>query len=428
MARDGDPAGISPSPGPLNVLLVDDNPDDAELCRRTLNKHASNVQLDAVSTLQEFAERLQSSTYELVLSDYNLGIGTASDALSLLRKKDREIPFILVTGTIGEEKAVECIREGMADFILKDRLERLPVAITRALDEKKLREENRHAEHTLRESEAKFRALADAIPAAIFIEERGQLVYVNRAAEEISGYSSDELMALSFGHLVHPDSKDAVMEHQAKRGTSEQSPYRIEIMIQPRGREPRWLDITVGTFTRDGTPATLTTAFDVSERKRANQEIHLDPITGLPNHAHLLSVFDNEALRTKRTGRVFSVLVLSIEGLKQIAAKHGQLAAVQAFNRAARTTRLHCRNLDTVARIGAQQFALLLPETDIEGALTLGGRIAARLSSNGQELKLPCKFGVATHPNDGETLEEILNAANQQSHSGLKKMELENRK
>src|ERR1700722_11782912 len=388
MPHDDDHDSIPPDPSPLSVLLLEDNPDDAELCRRMLSKHRSGVHLDVVLTLQEFSDRVHSSAYELVLSDYNLGVGTASDALNLLRKENREIPIILVTGAIGEEKAVECIKGGMADFILKDRLERLPVAISRALEEKKLRERNRHAEHTLRESEAKFRALADAIPSAIFIEERDKLVYVNRAAEEISGYTREELMALSFWHLVHMDSKDAVTEHQAKRDNSEQSPYRIEIRIQPKGREPRWLDITVGTFTRDGVLSTLTTAFDVSERKRADHEIHLDPITGLPNHAHLLSIFDSEALRTKRTGRSFSLLVLSIDGLKQIAEKHGQLAAVQAFNRAARTTRLHCRNLDTVARIGAHQFALLLPETDAEGAHILGGRIAARLFSKEQELQL----------------------------------------
>ncbi len=418
MAHDDDQKGISPEPGPLRVLLIEDNPDDAELCRRILSKHRSGVHLDVVSTFQEFADRLHSSIYALILSDYNLGKWTAADALNLVHDEKRDIPFILVTGTLGEEKAVECIKDGMSDFILKDRLERLPVSISRALKEKKLRDENRRAEITLRESEAKFRALADAIPAAIFIEERDKLVYVNRAAEEVSGYNQNELRSLSFSQLVHADSKDAVTEHQAKRGDSKQSPYRIEIMIQPKGREPRWLDITVGTFTHDGVPATLTTAFDVSERKRANREFHFDPITGLPNHTHLLSVFDSEALRSKRTGRTFSILVISIDGTKQIAEKHGQLAAVQAINRAARTTRLHCRNLDTVARVGTQQFALLLPETDTEGALILGGRIAARLASTGQELPLTCRFAAAGHPKDGDSLEEVLNAANLRSRDG----------
>jgi len=396
---------------------MEDNPDDAELCRRVLNKHHSGVHLDVVATLPEFADRLHSETYELVLTDFNLGKWTAADTLNLLREERRDIPVILVTGTLGEEKAVECIKGGIADFVLKDRLERLPVAISQALEAKKLRDENRRGEDILRESEAKFRALADAIPAAIFIEERGKFLYVNRSAEEITGYDREELMALNFSRLVHRDSRDAFLEHQAKRDNSVPLPYRVEIMIQPKASEPRWLDITVGTFTHNGDPATLTTAFDVTERKRANREIQYDPITGLPNLTHLVSVFDAEALRTKRTGRTFSLLVLTIGGIGQLTEKHGQLAARQALTRAGRTARLHCRTLDTVARIGAQQFALLLPETDTDGALILGGRIAARLASPGQDLQLSCGFTAAAHPKDGETLEQVLNAVNLQMHA-----------
>lgn len=152
MAHDDDQKGISPEPGPLRVLLIEDNPDDAELCRRILSKHRSGVHLDVVSTFQEFADRLHSSIYALILSDYNLGKWTAADALNLVHDEKRDIPFILVTGTLGEEKAVECIKDGMSDFILKDRLERLPVSISRALKrEKAARRKSPGRNHLTRE-------------------------------------------------------------------------------------------------------------------------------------------------------------------------------------------------------------------------------------------------------------------------------------
>jgi len=398
----------------LRVLLFEDNPDDAELCRRVLSKHHSRVHLDVVATLDEFNDRLQTTSYELILSDYALGKWTAVDVQAFLRNQNRDIPMILVTGALGEEKAVECIKNGMADFILKDRLERLPVAISRVLEEKKLQDENRRTDSSLRESEAKFRALADAIPAAIFIEEQGNFHYVNRAAEEITGYSREELMVLNFLQLIHRESRVEFIEHQAKHIDSGKSSYRIEIMIQPKGSERRWLDVTVGTFTHDGAPATLTTAFDITERKRADREIQYDSKTGLPNRTHLAAVFDTEASRTRRTGRTFSLIVFSFDGMKQIVKKRGQLAAGQALNWAARTTRLHCRSLDTVARIGTHQFALLLPETDIEGAEVLGCRTAARLTSGGQESLLSCRFAVVGYPKDGEVLEDVLQAADRQ--------------
>lgn len=402
---------------PLRALLIEDNPDDAELCRRVLTRTNPNIQTDVVANVQEFTDRIRGSHYDVVLSDFALGKWTAQDALELLRKENLDIPFILVTGTLGEEKAVECIKNGMSDFILKDRLERLPFAISRAIEEKLLRDGNRSAENLVRESEAKFRALADALPAAIFIEEQGQFRYANRAAEEITGYSRDELFAMGFSQLVHRDSKDAFGENLEKRDHSAAASFRIEVMIQPKKREPRWLDLAIGTFLHDGALATLTTAFDVTERRRADRAIQYDVATGLPNRTHLTQVFDTETSRTRRTGHTFSLLVLYLEGMTQIQRKRGQLAAAQTLHRAARTTRLHCRSLDTVARTGAEQLALLLPETDLEGALILGGRIAERITRGDPDQALSCRYAASSHPKDGDTLEELLKATDYQIRS-----------
>ena len=92
------------------------------------------------------------------------GSWTGLDVLNQLRSERHDIPFILVTGALGEERAVECMRNGVSDYVLKGRLERLPVAIRKALDEKRLRREREHAELSLQESEAKFRALAESLP------------------------------------------------------------------------------------------------------------------------------------------------------------------------------------------------------------------------------------------------------------------------
>src|SRR5882762_5610354 len=142
---------------PWNVLLVEDSADDAELCLRALRKAQSEVRCDVVKTPEEFSDRLHANTYDIVLADYALGMWTGVDALNIMRNKGQEIPFILVTGAIGEQEAVECIKRGMADYILKDRLERLPVAILRALEQKGLRDERQRAEQSLRESEEQFR-------------------------------------------------------------------------------------------------------------------------------------------------------------------------------------------------------------------------------------------------------------------------------
>src|SRR5579862_3673849 len=96
----------------LRILLVEDNADDAELCLLALNKAYNNSHLDVVQTPEEFARQLREKAYDLVLSDYALGGWTGVDAFTYLRTQGHDIPFILVTGALGEERAVECIKNG----------------------------------------------------------------------------------------------------------------------------------------------------------------------------------------------------------------------------------------------------------------------------------------------------------------------------
>ncbi|MDA2913202.1 response regulator [Acidobacteriia bacterium AH_259_A11_L15] len=134
----------------LRLLIVEDRPADAEICLRKLTKAGFEVSADVVQSPEEFAERLRSQLYDIVLADYKLPGWTGMDALESLQQQGKEIPFILVTGVLGEETAMECIKRGASDYVLKDRLARLPVAVRRALQEKALREERNQAEEEIR--------------------------------------------------------------------------------------------------------------------------------------------------------------------------------------------------------------------------------------------------------------------------------------
>jgi len=400
---------------PVRILLIEDSADDVEFCLRELKKAELESRFDVVQTPEEFADRLGAKTYDIILADYALQHWTGMDAFDLLCKEGRDIPFVLVTGALGEEKAVECIKNGVADYILKDRLARLPVAICRALEEKYLRDERQRAETLLRESEAKFRTLAETIASAIFIHQGTQCRYVNRAAERITGYSREELGAMSSWDLVHPDSRELVIEQAFKRFGGDQSASRYETKILTKQGEARWLEVTVGTIELDGRPAALTTAFEITERKRAEEEIrHLvasDALTGLANYRRLLDVFDAETKRSGRTGRSFALLLLDLDGLKRINDTHGHLVGSRALCRLAHTLRLQCRAIDTAARHGGDEFAVILPEAEMEGARSLARRVAERLANDSEEPPLSFSFGVAVYPHDGETIDDVLGAA-----------------
>ena len=138
------------TPAPkLGVLHVEDNPLDVELVQRELRRAGFDFTLTVVQTRDEFIREVQRHHPDVVLADYNLPQWRGMEALAILVREDVDVPMILVTGALGEVTAVECLKKGATDFVLKGALARLPVAVHRALREKKLRDQRRQVEATL---------------------------------------------------------------------------------------------------------------------------------------------------------------------------------------------------------------------------------------------------------------------------------------
>ena len=133
----------------LRVLLVEDNPADVELELLTLRQDGFEVSGDVAQTAEEFTERVRTTSYDLILADYNLPQWRGTEALDILRRENLDVPLIVVTGYLGEERAVDYIKQGATDCVLKDRLARLPASVRRAQQEKRLRDQRRQAEEEL---------------------------------------------------------------------------------------------------------------------------------------------------------------------------------------------------------------------------------------------------------------------------------------
>jgi signal transduction histidine kinase len=144
----------------LRVLLVEDNPADVELVLLALRKDGFDVSSDVVQTVEEFTLRIHTIAYDLILADYNLPQWRGMEALEILRRENLDVPLIVVTGYLGEEKAVECIKQGATDCVLKDHLARLPLSVRRALKEKQLRQQRRQSEEELSRSNAELEQFA----------------------------------------------------------------------------------------------------------------------------------------------------------------------------------------------------------------------------------------------------------------------------
>jgi len=191
MAKPGLANRNAVSARPLRLLHVEDQPIEAELCLHQLEQAGFELTADVVATRQEFLQKLGANTYDIILSDYRLPGWSGMDALKIARTKTKDTPFILFTGSMGEEDAVESIKEGATDYVLKDRPERLPMAVRRALEETALRQERERAE----EAFIRLRKAVDASGEVVFMTDReGVISFVNPEFTRFYGYTEEEVV------------------------------------------------------------------------------------------------------------------------------------------------------------------------------------------------------------------------------------------
>ena len=162
---------------------------------------------------------------------------------------------------------------------------------------------------------------------------------------------------------------------------------------------------------------TLVFAAEVSERRRQEEQARMlavrDPLTGLANYRLLVERVEDEIKRYGRTGKPFAVLLLDLDGLKRINDEYGHLVGSLAICRVAEVLHLSCRETDTAARYGGDEFALVLTESSAAAATVVAQRVAQRLFEDAEEPRLSVGIGVAEFPRDGTTIEHLLSAADQ---------------
>jgi diguanylate cyclase (GGDEF)-like protein len=150
---------------------------------------------------------------------------------------------------------------------------------------------------------------------------------------------------------------------------------------------------------------------------RVRQLAISDPLTGLVNYRRLLNILESETERTDRNGRPFALLLLDLDGLKKINDTYGHLVGSHALNRVAHILRLHCRTVDTAARYGGDEFAVVLPETLYEEAERVANRIRAAVASDADRPQLSASIGISIYNGHGERIEKILSDADAQLYA-----------
>jgi diguanylate cyclase (GGDEF)-like protein/PAS domain S-box-containing protein len=250
---------------PVRVLIVEDSADDVKLVLRALRLGGFAATHTRVQTAADFTAALADGRWDAVLSDFAMPGFTGLDALRIFRAAGADIPFILVSGTIGEEFAADAMKAGASDYVMKGNLARLAPALERELAESAMRADLRVAHLALTASEKQFRQMADNVGDVFYLVDAvtGRILYVNAAYEGISGRTIPSLLGNPWIDAVHPNDRAAVLEEN-RAGVVEHE-YRI---LRPDGTT-RWIAST-GFPVRDDDGKVVRiagVAKDITERK-----------------------------------------------------------------------------------------------------------------------------------------------------------------
>jgi diguanylate cyclase (GGDEF)-like protein/PAS domain S-box-containing protein len=402
---------------PLHVLFVHRDADAIDCCLQELKKAQFTVSADFVLNLAQCTVRLRSQSYDVVVAEYPSPSWKGSQALQLLHQTVQEIPLLFVTTAIGIESLAQLTADGAFEYVEREHLAQLPMAVRRVLNEKKLRAELEEAGKALRHSQSLYRALVENPAYGICrCDAKGKFLDVNQALLTMLGYETKE------GLLEANRASGIVLDlgHGAPLAGSSPESVQIEpVEIEWKRKNGTTLKARLsgrGVFDERGAFAGYEIiAVDITEQRALEDHLRRqalsDSLTALANHRRLFEVLHAEICRSKRTGREFSLVLLDLDGLKEINDRFGHLVGNRALCRLAQILADCCRSVDTAARQGGDEFALVLPETGIAAATLVAGRICDLLAKDNEEPMLSVSVGVASYPKDAETIGTLLYAA-----------------
>lgn len=260
----------------IRILHIEDVQSDAELVHRALLKGHVEFEKIVVDNREEFVNALHKFEPDIILSDHALPSFSSHEALEIYNKMGLQIPFILVTGTMSDEFAVDIIKRGADDYVLKDRLKRLPIAIHSSLDKYRLIKEREASLKELINNEKRYRALIENnTDSVVILDMNGKPAYASPSIQRVLGYSETETLEENLLDLLHPDDKDSFLkkidECLAKPGISLQGHnYRV----RHKNGSWRWLESTITNLLHDDAINGIVNNFrDVTDKKLADEKI-----------------------------------------------------------------------------------------------------------------------------------------------------------
>ncbi|MEZ0231982.1 MAG: EAL domain-containing protein [Methylophilaceae bacterium] len=405
----------------LRILLVEDNPADAELTLRELKRSEIKCEARRVETESDFRIQLDQFDPDIILSDFSLPSFDGLSALHIARKEKPDIPFIFVSGTIGEETAIESLKQGAVDYIIKSNLSRLPSAVRSALERVEEKTAHKRIQKDLDKSTRLFRVFMENLPAIAFIKDaNAKYIFANRSATEKLNIPYEEIIGCNTAKLFPQEvvNKFDEMDQQAlESGTSVQKIHQIT----HHNQEAYWMITTFpleddeGRFNHVGV-----IAVDITEQRKAEEALehqaNYDMLTGLANRNLLKERIKQAFHDGRRHAWVFTVAFIDIDNFKRVNDSLGHTAGDELIKMLGQRLLMCVRDTDTVSRVGGDEFVVLLnSQSHEENTQVVVQRFRNELLQpfliSDKSLTITCSIGLASFPRDGETPEILLSNA-----------------
>lgn len=403
----------------LRVLIVEDSADDAELILREIQKAGYTVVSERVETKESMAAALQHNHWDIVLSDYSMPQFSAMAALSTLKESGLDIPFLVVSGTIGEETAVAALKAGAHDFLVKDKLARLIPAIERELREAEIRRSHRAAE-------TRYQLLVESLPGIVYIHPldwSAGPIYASPQIKDILGYSSEEWLSdpAFWQNRLHPEDREAALAGIQQSGQTG-APLEIEYRMLARdGSVVCFRDQAILVRDDKGQPVYwMGLMIDITHRKRAEQEI-LRLNAELEQRVEARTHELERALRAKdeflaSMSHELRTPLNAILGLSESLAEHTagplnekQERYVKTINESGSHLLSLINDILDLARIEAGQIVLNIDEVDLHQVCQASLRMINELANRkNQEVSLRLDEDIGSLWADERRLKQIL--------------------
>jgi two-component system cell cycle sensor histidine kinase/response regulator CckA len=267
------PLTMAKSKKQIRILHLEDDPNDSELIAIAIRRNCPECVIERISSRSDFEKALHRD-FDVILSDFKIPNFSGPEALEMASKHCPEVPFIFVSGTIGEMAAVASLKLGATDYILKDAPQRLVPAIERALNDAEGRRKQKATELALAESEGRFRTLVERALVGIYLIQDARFIYANPALSQILGYSTDELRSLPLLTFIAPEDQELVKSNVDSRLSGETHAIRYDVRLRRKDGGVLQAEAHGVRTEVDGRPAIIGTLIDNTEKRKLEAQIY----------------------------------------------------------------------------------------------------------------------------------------------------------